>query len=700
MESESFEDSETAKFVNKNFIPIKVDKEERPDLDRWCSTFVHLTLGKTGWPITMFMTPERTPILGATYLPNVEKFGLPDFKTTLVDVVHEWNSDKEKILVESRNSVQQMLKTFNQDPLPFEQGLSTGVTLVDELMNGCANYLIQDYDEDYGGFGDKEKFPSVSYLHLIMRQYQRKIETTKTDAVEYLMKMAICTLGALHDGGIRDHVNGGFHRYTIDRIWHVPEFEKMLIDNAQMTSIFLTAAQLFPDENWTEVVRSTLDCLKRDFQTPKGGFYSSLDSHSLTDKEQSQEGAYYTWSASEVKSVLSEEEYSVFAKYYSIMEDGNCNLSKSKDDASIFTNVLVINEFWKDVAKEARLKKGEFFQLLATCRKKLHEFKLQNNSPPNRDEKVICGWNGAVISAFALASRVLVHEKKTMKEAFPIDGSSPQSYLKIAVETAEFLIRHLWDEEDRSLFRYYHDGKHSTIEAFAEDFAQVIAGFLDLYFCSGDYKWLKYAIDLQNRMEELFWDDQFGGYFSSTSENQSMTIRTKMYFDTEEPCASSLAVSNLLRLSGLISGGAHLREKAKHIIECFAGFAQTRELAIPEMAASACLIDLHPSLLKVVIIGNKDHAKSQQFLDAMHESYTPGKSLVFMDPDDKECMDLWREIAPDIVERHEKYWDPAKAEETGLEGDFKFPLLFISDNYEFSGPYNDPKTLLDFMKTD
>eukprot|EP00210_Caulerpa_lentillifera_P005905 g5646.t1 len=701
MEKESFEDPDTAKFVNENFIPVKVDREERPDLDRWCTTFIYLTLGKTGWPITMFLTPELAPIFGTTYLPNVEKFGLPDFKTILVDMVHEWNTDKEKIIVESRNSVEQMVKTFNQEPLPFEQGLSTGITLVDELMNGCSNSLIQDYDEDYGGFGDNEKFPSTSYLHLIMRQFQRKIETTKTDAVEYLMKMAICTLGAMHDGGIRDHIGGGFHRYTIDRIWHVPEFEKMLIDNAQITNIYLTAAQLFPDENWTEVIRSTLDCLKRDFLASSGGFYSSIDSHSVTSENESKEGVYYTWNASEVKSILTEEEYRVFSKYYSIMDDGNCNLSKSKDDDPVFTNVLVINEFWKDAAKAAGLKKSEFFRLIATCRKKLYEAKVQNRSPPNRDEKIICGWNGTVISAFALASRILVHEKqpKTTEE-FPIDGSAPQTYLNIAIQTAEFLIKRLWDEENSKLFRYYYDGRQSAIEAYAEDYAQVIAGFLDLYSCSGDFKWLKWSIRLQSKMDELFWDDKYGGYFSSTSDNQSLGIRTKMHFDTEEPTASSIAVSNLLRLSGLESGGAHLREKAKNIIESFAGFAQSKEIAIAEMAASSCLIDLHPSLIKVIIIGDKEDKKSQKFLNTMHASYTPGKSLVFMDPSDKKCMDLWKEIAPDIVERHEKYWDPKKAKEAELEGEFQFPLLFISENYELSGPYDDPEALLDFMKTE
>lgn len=302
-------------------------------------------------------------------------------------------------------------------------------------MDACADALIQSFDEKYGGFERDSKFPRPSSLKLLMRQFVRRNDNADNETLAYVLKAVLYTLGALHDGGVHDHVGGGFHRFAIDRIWHVPHFEKMLVDNAQIVQAYLSFSQLMPEPTWYETVRSTLDYMMRELRSPEGAFYSGQDSDSF-DRERGEkaEGAYYVWQSSEIQEVLSKEEYEIFKDYYNVMDEGNCNLAKTEEEKEVLTNCLVIQERLSDLAKNVNMEPSEVREMLGNCRQKLYE-KRNQREKPKLDEKIVCGYNGMAITAFAEASRVLSFEPESSREpCFPSEGTHISRYLEVALE--------------------------------------------------------------------------------------------------------------------------------------------------------------------------------------------------------------------------------------------------------------------------
>lgn len=453
MESESFNNPAVAKVINENYVPIKVDREERPDVDRLYSIFLQGSLGFSGWPLNVFLTPELDPMFGVTYVPQPSRLEIPEFKEVLTQMLDGWNQDKEALIEavsppncndvqseicmwQARGCTKEIQTLLTPEPIPFDQNREDGTTLVDDVMDACSDALIKTFDEKYGGFEEDAKFPRPSSLKLLMRQYARRQDADR-ETLAYLLKVLIYTVGALHDGGIHDHIGGGFHRFAIDRIWHVPHFEKMLIDNVQIAQCYLAFAIMMPDKTWFETARSTLDYLLRELRGPEGGFYSGQDADSF-DKElgAATEGAFYVWQAEEIDKALTKEESEVFKDYYSVTDEGNCNLAKSEEEEEILTNCLAIGQNMEEFLKTHGMEEAEMKQLLGQCKEKLYKTRSKRTLP-QVDQKMVCGYNGLAISAFAEASRVLHFEvDKEQEAAFPNAGAAPGAYLTVALEVS------------------------------------------------------------------------------------------------------------------------------------------------------------------------------------------------------------------------------------------------------------------------
>ena len=330
--------------------------------------------------------------------------------------------------------MKEVKRVLRPDPIPFERNRPDGTNLVDDVMDATVNALFNSFDAKNGGFDEDAKFPRPCSLKLLMRQFIRGTVEDE-EARIYLLKMLFYTLGALHDGGVHDHIAGGFHRYAVDNIWHVPHFEKMLVDNVQLVQAYLSAARLRPDDELFFTARSTLDFLIREMQSPEGGFYSNQDAD-VFDAEigKSVQGAFYTWQAEEIESALTEKEYEFFSEYYNVMDEGNCNLAATEEDEEYPTNVLFVQQKLTELSDKYDLEEVETKEILAGCRKKLYK-KRQQRPKPNIDTKIVSGYNGMAISAFAEASRALRVEKETSaKDVFPDSRTDPSVYLETALK--------------------------------------------------------------------------------------------------------------------------------------------------------------------------------------------------------------------------------------------------------------------------
>ena len=330
--------------------------------------------------------------------------------------------------------MKEVQRVLRPDPIPFELNRDDGTTLVDDVMDATVNALVDSFDSKHGGFDKEEKFPRPCSLKLLMRQFIRGTGEDEESRV-YLLKMLFYTLGALQDGGVHDHIAGGFHRYAVDQIWHVPHFEKMLVDNVQIAQACLSAAKLRPSNDLFFTARSTLDFLMREMRSPDGGFYSSQDADVFSlETGKAVQGAYYTWQAEEIKSALTEEEYTMFSEFYNVMDEGNCNLAATEEDEEHPTNVLFVQEKITELADRHDLDEEETREILSRCRRKLYK-ERQRRPQPDMDTKIVSGYNGMAISAFAEASRALRIEKNTsIEEAFPDDRTDPSVYLETALK--------------------------------------------------------------------------------------------------------------------------------------------------------------------------------------------------------------------------------------------------------------------------
>jgi uncharacterized protein YyaL (SSP411 family) len=654
MAHESFENEEVAAIMNREFVNIKVDREERPDVDRVYMTFVQATTGSGGWPMSVWLTPDLKPFVGGTYFPPEERYGQPAFNKVLERIATAWKEDHDKI-VEQGNKIVEALRE-SQSAAPGEGKIEGSVA------DAAYRQIDRSYDPKEGGFGNAPKFPRPVTLNFLTRFYARD---PKTDTGKHALDMALFTLRKMAAGGMHDHIGGGFHRYSVDRYWHVPHFEKMLYDQAQLAVAYLDAFQITKDNQYESVARDILDYVARDMTSKEGGFFSAEDADSPVvgvddpGHKKTAEGAFYVWTKKEIDDAL-RDSAEIFDFHYGVQAHGNAPEGSDPHDEFRGKNILIERHTIAETARHFKKSEAEIAKVLAQSRQKLFAIRAQRPRP-HLDDKIIAAWNGLMISAFARAAQVL-------------DDSR---YLEVATRAANFLRSDLSDSSGKTLYRNYR-GSRSGVEGFADDYAFVVQGLLDLYEASFNVEWLKFATELQATQDRLFCDEKNGGYFSSSGKDASVFVRMKDDNDGAEPAASSIAALNLLRLSQIYDD-PKLAERAKKTIDAFATILLQFPSGMPQM-----LVAVENSLGKprqIVIAGKKDSPETKALLKEVHRHFLPNTIVILADADEGqkylgETNEAIRAMSP-------------------VEGK---PAAYVCENFTCKAPVTDLKQLSDLLK--
>ena len=602
MERESFENEEVAALMNSRFVNIKVDREERPDVDRVYMTFVQATTGGGGWPLNVWLTPGLKPFVGGTYFPPEDRHGQPSFTKVLLRISEAWTKDRAKI-TESGNQIMTALAHSANTPVEGAEKVSA------KLIEAAYQQIARGYDARDGGFGGAPKFPRPVTLNFLFRVYHRSAPDSEVG--DAALGMALFTLRKMAAGGMHDQLGGGFHRYSVDASWRVPHFEKMLYDQAQLASAYLDAYQITGDLRYEAIARDTLDYVRRDLADPAGGFYSAEDADSLTKAggKEKAEGAFYVWTKKEIDAALGEYA-EVFDYQYGVEEAGNAPEGSDPQGEFRGKNILYERQTFAETAKHFGKSELDVDESMRYRRATL--LQLREKRPrPHLDDKIITAWNGLMISAFARGAQVL----------------GDPSYVEAAARSAEFVRTKLYDAKAHTLQRSYRGGP-ANIAGFAEDYAFYIQGLLDLYEASFDTQWLQLAEQLQATQDRLFWDDKNGGYFTSTGDDPSILLRMKEDNDNAEPAASSIAARNLFRL-GQIRDAKELQVRGQKTIDAFAGALNHFPSAMPQM-----LVALDFSLTKpkqIIIAGRPDAADTRELLEETRRHYLPNTIVLLAD---------------------------------------------------------------------
>jgi uncharacterized protein YyaL (SSP411 family) len=578
MEKESFENEEIAGIMNLRFINIKVDREERPDLDELYMNAVQVMTGSGGWPMTVFLTPDLIPFHAGTYFPPEDRGRMPGFSKVLVVVSDYYRSHREeveKMEAQLKQALRQIVEV-----IPSQEAVS------DKVLSKAFNALESQFDPIYGGFGNAPKFPSSMALTFLLRYWK---STGSKKALEMVEK----SLEKMANGGIYDHLGGGFHRYSVDERWLIPHFEKMLYDNALLSRTYFEAYQATKKERYRRVGEEILNYVLREMKSPNGGFYSTQDADS-----EGEEGKFYVWTRDEIKGVLGKEKGTPFCAYYGVATEGNFEGGRS---------VLNIASTLEKVSELYGMPVAELEKVLIEGRQKLYA-ERERRARPGRDEKILTSWNGLMISGFVDGFRVTGNEK----------------YLKGAVEAARFI----WKmRKDGHLMRVFNRGK-SRVKGYSEDYAFFTQALIDLYEATFETEWLKEAEDLNRRMIDQFWDERNGGFFFTGKENESLIARSKNPYDNAIPSANSIAVFNLIKL-GYLTGEESLKQKAEQILRLFYNFLDQHPSGFAQMLSGLCFF-LNPE--EIGIIGSKSDLKTKSMLKEIYLAYLPNKILNLRDP--------------------------------------------------------------------
>ena len=547
MERESFLDKEIAKYLNENFVCIQVDREERPDVDQIYmeSLNVYNRMTKNGqgggWPLSMFLTPEGKPFLGGTYFParDGDRGNLPGFHTVIQKVQKGWNGNPE--------GIKQMASHITDATRRQLEGLGSAETKIKgSWAKRAIEKLQRSFDPEFGGFGfvaaapDRPKFPEPSNL-LLLQEWIRK--QPDGEAKENVKKMLTTTLDKMALGGIYDHLGGGFHRYSVDRFWAIPHFEKMLYDNGQLASVYAGAFEQDAKPQYKRTVEGMLDFIEREMTAPEGGFYSALDAES-----EGVEGKFYRWEKEKVQEILGDDAFKLFAEKYRLNEAPNFE-----------------KEYYAPQLKTVL--DSETYERLESSRKKLFDVRAKRPRPL-LDNKILTGWNGMMIRGFADAGRV-----------FKNDG-----YIETASKAADFAIEKLTDKDGR-LWRTHTNGE-SKLNAYIEDYACLIEGLLALHRATGDQKWIDAAIKLQKKQDELFWDEKNGGYFYTSKDHETLIIRTKRAADGAQPSGSSVSANNLIYFAEA-TGDTSYKNRALKTVLSASGLLNELPIIAPRMLVAA-----------------------------------------------------------------------------------------------------------------
>ncbi len=533
MEHESFEDEATARVMNEHFVNIKVDMEERPDVDQIYMTFVQLTTGRGGWPMNVFITPEKLPFFGGTYFPPGPRYGMPSWQQILVSIAEAWRDKRDELMKSANEIVGEIRRVGISD-------FSTEALTTDQLDSAFQSF-VRSFDKTNGWFGGAPKFPPSMSLEFLLRYWKRTGD-------ESALEMVTFTARKMAEGGIYDRLGGGFHRYTVDAIWLVPHFEKMLYDNAQLIRIYLHLYQITGEDMFRRIAVDTLEYVKREMLDDAGGFYSSQDADS-----EGEEGKFFVWTPAEIEALVGPADAKIFHFFYDVSEEGNFEEK----------NILHVRYSLEAAAQALKIDQQKLTEVLENTKARLFA-EREKRIKPFRDERVLTAWNGLMLAAFAKAAAVLANEE----------------YLEIANRNADFILEQLQEPTTRSagrppdeasapllkpggelnpatppqtrrgarLLRTWKDGR-AKLNAYIEDYANLADGLIELYQTSGEARYLTEAKRLADLMITEFWDEDNGGFYFTSADHEELIVRTKDFYDNATPSGNSAAADVLLRLS-------------------------------------------------------------------------------------------------------------------------------------------------------
>jgi uncharacterized protein len=587
MERESFEDEATARIMNEHFVNVKVDREERPDVDSIYMSAVQALTRHGGWPMTVFLTPDGAPFYGGTYFPPVPGRGMPSFQQVLLSLADAYENRRDEVL-RSAEGVREYLQASIGAALP-KTAVDTG------LLDHAAESLMSELDRRFGGFGGAPKFPQAMNLEVLLRHHRRTGDRAALSGVED-------TLRAMAQGGIYDQLGGGFARYSVDQYWLVPHFEKMLYDNALLSRLYLEAYQATGDEFYKRIAEETLDYVVRDMASPEGGFYSAEDADS-----EGEEGKFYVWTPEEIRSILGEEMARLAERYWDVTVRGNFEGK----------NILYVPRPPAAVAAEFGISPEELWEQIKEIRSKLCAAREQRIRP-GRDEKILAAWNGLMLRSFAFAARVLKRG----------------DYREVGERNAAFLLDKL--RVDGRLRRSYKDGQ-ARFNGYLEDHAMVADGLIALYEATFESRWLAEAASLADAILELFWDEEDRIFYDTPADHEELVTRPRDVYDSAAPSGTSVATDVLLRLSLLLDRDDY-RQRAEAVLDSLSGGLEKLPGAFGRLLAALDFYLSRPR--EVAIIGNSASPDTQALVDAIYACYLPNKVVAGRAPENEEAAQL------------------------------------------------------------
>ena len=578
MERESFEDEEVARILNKSFIAIKVDREERPDVDHIYMSVCQAMTGHGGWPLTIMMTSDRKPFYAGTYFPKNTRGGYPGIIETLQHINDTWLNEK-RLLLESSDKIMMHMD--------MEFGTGEHGEVNEEAIDAAFTSFSRNFDKAYGGFGSAPKFPTPHNLMFLLRQSK---QFANVDALEMVEK----TLESMYRGGMYDHIGFGFSRYSTDRKWLVPHFEKMLYDNALLAFTYIEVYQATGKEQYKRVAQQIFEYVLRDMTSPEGGFYSAEDADS-----EGVEGKFYVWTPKEIIDVLGGQDGKEFCNMYDITVKGNF------EEASI-PNIIENKTSFEELTKLP----------INTIRNKLFEHR-EKRIHPYKDDKILTSWNGLIIAALAYGARVLGNE----------------NYMVAAKKAVSFIQDKLIREDGRLMARY-REGEAAYL-GYLDDYAFLIWGLIELYHASFDIKYLELAVHLNDDMIKYFGDEGKGGYFIYGNDSEQLIARPKEVYDGAMPSGNSVAALNLLRL-GRLTGNTELEVEAEGVFGAFADKMNSYPMGHTYMLMAVMFARGKGS--EIVIVGDRKSASVQSFIDVINKSFMPYSVVVVKDVDEAEAL--------------------------------------------------------------
>ena len=572
MEYESFENEAIAKLMNENFVNIKVDREERPDLDQIYMNAVQMMTGHGGWPMTMFLTPDGVPFYGGTYFPPEDRYNMAGFPRVLLSVAEAYRSQPDQVA----NTAASMLGELRRVGLVE----SSREMLTTEILDSAYRRMAANYDRAHGGFGGAPKFPPSMTLEFFLHVYHLRHSSDAREMVQH-------TCRQMAEGGMYDQLGGGFHRYSVDAQWLVPHFEKMLYDNALLSRLYLHVFQLTKDDFARRIAQETLDYVVREMTDPVGGFYSSQDADS-----EGVEGKFFVWSREEIIGALAEDNGKLFCEYFDVTERGNFE----------GLNILHVPSSREDTARRLDVSVEKLSKVIDEGRRKLFDIR-ERRVKPGRDEKVLTAWNGLMLGSFAEGAAIL----------------NRTDYQQVAEANASFLLDQM--QNGNLLLRTYKDGK-AKLNGYLEDYACFIDGLISLYESTGKLRWIQAAVSLADKMIEQFWDEDAGGFYFTGKAHEELIVRSKEFLDNATPSGNSIAVLSLLRLS-LLTGNQDYHRRATDVLRLMANQIRRYPSAF---GFALCTLDFYlDSPLEIAIVGAASDSRLDELVRTVWQTYLPNR---------------------------------------------------------------------------